>query len=61
MRIAVIAFGFAVGFALVWWASGMTETTENISHSAPPTAHNELPRLLRPGLGFAFLAPAPRD
>ncbi len=60
MRVLIIACAFAIGFALVWWASGMVENTRATVHTAPQSAASsprELPRLLQPGLGFAFLAP----
>ncbi len=61
MRALFVVIGFAIGFALIWWAMGMVDSTRATVHTAPQSAavdgRQPLPRLLQPGLGFAFLQP----
>jgi hypothetical protein len=56
MRVLVIAMGLVIGFALTWWAADMVSATRTTVRAPAAQTTNELPRLLRPGLGFAFLA-----
>ena len=59
MRVFIIVTGLAIGFALTWWASDMLQATRETAHTSPQSASMQqpMPRLLQPGLGFAFLAP----
>jgi hypothetical protein len=53
LRMLIIATGLAVGFALTWWVADMVSATRATVHTPAAQTTNELPRLLRPGLGFA--------
>lgn len=58
MRIILIVAGVLTGFVLTWWIADMVSKPQTSVHMpASNSAARELPRLLRPGLGFAFLAP----
>lgn len=58
MRLLIIAIGLLTGFALTWWIADMVTKPQTAVHMPESnSAARELPRLLRPGLGFAFLAP----
>ncbi len=57
MRVLIVIIGLAIGASVTWVLADMIDASRAIVRAPAQSTTNELPRILRPGLGFAFIAP----